>query len=392
MTRAAAAMLFVGLAIAALLGVRGSAAGDGRARPPVSVLVYPREARVLRVNHGHPAHAVLRCERCHEGASRDPRGRLPAPAKETCVGCHPGAAEEAEASEEVCGMCHLGFALQGAGVAPRVAVARRERSRLTFSHAAHARAGVRCLSCHDGIDEEGDSGWHLPTMESCHRCHGGPSPTATSECTACHERLGDGRMRSAYPEGWMNPPRWLRGLHHGHEWLVRHRWVAADQGSDCATCHVESECAACHDGRVRPNRLHPNDFLTTHPQLARRAGNRCASCHATQDFCAECHSRLGLASFSAPAVRVTERYHPPDDVWIRGPALHGREARRSMNDCVSCHSEQDCVSCHGAFGVGAGISPHPPGFVETCARALSANARACRTCHGDLATVRALCR
>ena len=168
-------------------------------------------------------------------------------------------------------------------------------------------------------------------------------------------------MKSVFPEGWLNPPRWLRGLHHDRDWMVRHRWIAADQGSDCATCHTESECADCHDGRVRPDRVHPNDFLTTHPQLSRRAGNRCTSCHSTQNFCTECHARLGLSTFSAPALQGSGRFHPPDDVWIRGPVLHGREARRSMNDCASCHSENDCVSCHGGLGVGGGISPHPPG-------------------------------
>ncbi|HBQ09682.1 MAG TPA: hypothetical protein DEF51_00335 [Myxococcales bacterium] len=62
-----------------------------------------------------------------------------------------------------------------------------------------------------------------------------------------------------------------------------------------------------------------------------------------------------------------------------------------MNACASCHAERDCVQCHGALGIGAGVSPHPPGFAASCLGALSGNARACRTCHGDLEALRMRC-
>jgi hypothetical protein len=181
-------------------------------------------------------------------------------------------------------------------------------------------------------------------------------------------------------------------MHHDSDWLVRHRWVAADHGTECAACHQERECVACHDGRVRPPRVHPGDFLTTHPVMARRDEPRCTSCHATQHFCNECHARLGLASIAAPAVAATGRYHPPADVWIRGPVRHAVEARRSMTTCTSCHVERDCVQCHGALGIGAGLSPHPPGFASRCRSALDHNARACGMCHGDVEALRARCR
>jgi hypothetical protein len=77
---------------------------------------------------------------------------------------------------------------------------------------------------------------------------------------------------------------------------------------------------------------------------------------------------------------------------VSGPTLHALEAQRAMNACVSCHAEQDCVACHGALGIGAGLSPHPPGFAAQCAAALDTNARACRTCHGDLDALRSRCR
>jgi hypothetical protein len=143
---------------------------------------------------------------------------------------------------------------------------------------------------------------------------------------------------------------------------------------------------------VRSLRVHPGDYLTTHVAQARRDSPRCTSCHQVSRFCAECHARLGLSTMSAPDVRAVERYHPPNAVWVEGPALHAREAQRSMNACASCHAEDDCVTCHGALGIGAGLSPHPPGFAAGCSALLDSNARACRTCHGDVEALRARCR
>jgi len=199
-------------------------------------------------------------------------------------------------------------------------------------------------------------------------------------------------MRTHFAEGDLLPPRWLFGMQHDRDWLVRHRWVGADHGDLCSACHEERDCSNCHDGRVRPPRVHPNDFLTTHPQLARRDSPRCTSCHAAQSFCLECHARIGVSPISAPDVRSASRFHPPPSVWIEGPVRHAIEARRSLMSCTSCHAERDCVVCHGALGVGGGVSPHPPGFAATCASALRTNARACAICHGDLGALAMRCR
>ena len=233
----------------------------------------------------------------------------------------------------------------------------------------------------------------MPSMRQCFECHGGPEPTAPTECATCHWTLPDGRLASRFGEQTMDPPRWLFGMQHDRDFLVRHRWVAADHGELCAECHSERDCVRCHDGRLRPTRrVHPNDFLTIHPQLARRDDPSCTSCHATQTFCAECHARLGVTQRPAPAVASPTRFHPPVAVWLRGPVQHGREARRSMSTCTSCHAERDCADCHGAAGVGVGISPHPSGFVARCGALMAANDRPCRTCHGDLTVLRSVCQ
>jgi hypothetical protein len=356
----------------------------------VSPIVLPTSAPAIRSAHDHPEHRRLRCERCHAGASDATRaGAVGVPTEASCGPCHAAEIERRTPYGDRCTLCHIGFEDRGPGRAPVVPDIEPTPERLRFSHAAHDH--VRCLECHEGVDEPNTLRPHLPDMRSCHRCHGGPSPAAASECTTCHLELPDGRMRSVFPEGTLNPPRWLFGMHHDREWLTRHRWIAADQTAECAVCHSESECADCHDGRVRPNRVHPNDFLLVHAQLARREADRCTSCHTTQAFCTECHSILGLSPMSAPVVRAAGRFHPPADVWLRGPVLHGREARRSMNDCVSCHSERDCVTCHGTLGIGAGLSPHGNTSVGALCSGLRANDRACRLCHSDFASLSRLC-
>jgi hypothetical protein len=402
--------LFAGALLSAALlgawsGARGqsrdpAAAPSARARPPdragPSPIVYPPQRIRLRMNHAHPAHRELRCVRCHEGAGTSERAadRL-IPDEARCLPCHEDRIDRAGPRTEArCGFCHVGF---GALDARHVPASDFPTARLRFSHRTHVREGMRCLTCHRGVgDAELADRRHLPRMRQCFECHGPPGfaarARAPSECETCHLTRPDGMLRTRWPEGVMNPPSWLFDMRHDHEWLVRHRWVGADQGPRCAECHQESDCSDCHDGRVRPRRVHPGDYLTTHPAQARRDQPRCQSCHQTARFCTECHTRLGLAPMSAPRVRAAGRYHPPAAVWTRGPNLHGLEARRAMNACVSCHTERDCVGCHGALGIGAGVSPHPPGFAATCRRHLETNARACETCHGDASALRRRCR
>ncbi len=408
------------------LGARedGVVLGQLREAPPLSAppqgrstLVYPPQDIRLRMDHSHPAHVALPCVRCHERAASSERSDDALwPLESSCTPCHQET-DRARPSVARCGLCHQGAALPPSEAsAPDavgrivIPVSRNPHPRLRFSHAAHAQTEGGCESCHTGVRSAGlATRAHLPTMRDCLRCHAVPglsdaltsavvgTPRASSEpmeCTGCHDALPDGRMRAHFAaEGWMNPPAWMAGMQHDHDWLVRHRWVAADAGSLCAECHVERECADCHDGRVRPRRVHPGDFLTTHPPMARRDEPRCVSCHTVATFCSECHSRLGLATFSAPTTRGADRYHPPAALWIRGPNLHGVEAQRSMQSCVSCHAEDDCVACHGSGAVGGGgVSPHPPGFSTACATVLAASPAACVRCHGDLESLRGRCR
>ncbi len=398
-------LVVVALALFAVLGWLSSLeAQRGRARRgdlPLSdrsagrsVVMYPAERITLRMDHSAPAHRELPCTRCHTAAPASERSSDSLiPAEGTCNPCHEDRTNRAVQSVETCGFCHVGFEapeIEGtAGVVPPSGFA---RPNLIFSHRAHVERGQECTSCHaiDGVRVATRAS--LPTMRECFACHAPPAlgladairPTAPSACETCHLSDPDGVLTTTFDAGTMNPPRWMAGMHHDHEWLVRHRWVGADSGPLCAECHRESDCADCHDGRIRPLRAHPGDFLTTHPVMARRDEPRCSSCHTVSQFCTECHARLGISPMAAPDVRARARYHPPAAVWTSGPNLHGIEATRSMTSCASCHAEDDCVICHGAPGIGGGVSPHPAGFSMHCRSALETNARACVTCHGDV--------
>lgn len=395
-------VLLVGACVAAAAGIQSAAVGQNAPAntAPRSVqasaasrseIIYPVEHSAIRMNHSLPAHSQLPCVRCHtQAASSRVSSDSLIPTESSCLPCHEAQVARANPSVERCGTCHEGF---GSNHTTQVAPSSFPNPRIRFSHAAHVSRGMTCVNCHAGVPSTTlATRLNLPAMRDCLRCHGGATPSAPTACRTCHLTEPDGVMRTHFAEGNMNPPEWMHGMRHDSDWIVRHRWVGADQGAECSNCHRESDCSACHDSRIRPRSVHPNDFLTIHPQAARRDEPRCTSCHTTQTFCAECHARLGIATIAAPVVRATGRFHPPEDVWSRGPVQHAIEARRSMNTCVSCHAERDCVACHGARGIGGGLSPHAPGFAAQCGAMLRDNPRACRTCHGDLNAIAARCQ
>jgi hypothetical protein len=372
-----ACWLALGLSLSAWLGVhtaQGEGAADG--------VVFARRAHVLRMQHDTPAHRALPCVSCHEPRNLASDDRTPREAQ--CAPCHAERIERSQPSVERCGFCHRDFDPAHAR-APEPTT--RLISRLKFAHARHA--SVDCRSCHVAADAAGLEP-SLPSMQTCLDCH---QKSRALPCNGCHITLPSGRLRVNFPDGKLVPRGNLLGMAHDADFAVRHRWLAADEGAVCASCHVESECEACHDGPRKPRSLHPNDYLLLHAQDSQRNAQRCTSCHASSTFCLPCHARLGIAQLSAPDVKSPKRFHPAASQWIRGPVLHAREAERSLASCVSCHAERDCVDCHGARGMGVGLhSPHPQGFKANCARELAQGPRACLLCHRTSDPVLAACR
>jgi hypothetical protein len=401
--------------VSAAPGQRGLTQTD---RPPgsepddggPSVAIFPKQTLTLRFNHRkHAEELKLPCTACHDRAKSSTKsGDNLLPAGTRCDACHATdhrdlrrVGSDPNDVTSQCSYCHLGYR-EGELVARlHVPVAN-----LKFNHAVHVNRGMACSACHGAVEHtELATRDQLPRMKACISCHD-PSGQgrANGECTTCH--LSDGpRLRTRFGTEELLPPRWLKDSHHGPGWVVRHRAVAGDDSRFCGNCHSEKYCADCHDGRVRPRRVHPNDYLSMHAEAARQNTPRCTSCHQQQSFCLSCHQRAGVAE-SGPLTNSAERgrFHPPPSVWTNPPRSarhHAWEAERNLNACVSCHVERDCIACHATRGVGgpgglpaggAGASPHPLGFRARCAHALRQNARPCLMCHDPADPVFAECR
>jgi hypothetical protein len=374
-----------------------------------SPVVYPPQNLTIRFNHKlHLSKDIgTNCKACHAGAytSTSAKDRLLPPGT-MCDTCHdtthddlnkvePGSDEKGQ-----CAFCHVGYK---SGDGNRVAQLHIPSPNLLFNHKKHADRNIGCGQCHGAVQElELSTRDQLPRMRGCFGCHqmsdSASRGDAKSNCETCHiAGIGTegGRLKTLFASGKLLPPRWLHNAAHTPDFIERHKYVAGNDSAFCANCHSEPFCTDCHDGRVRPRSIHPNDYLSMHPIEARREMQKCTSCHREQSFCLDCHNRVGVSMSGAPGARNTSRFHPPKSIWSdppRKPGSHGFEAERNLNACVSCHIERDCTTCHGAQGVGAGFNPHRAGFANSCGTQFRRNPRPCFVCHqpndGDLAPCR----
>lgn len=399
----------------------GSFAGDEGPSP----VVFPEQALPLRFNHQkHVKQLGMGCATCHGAAktSQKSADSLLPPATR-CDGCHGTNHRKLSAvtSDEArplgqCNFCHTGYDPKRPNVVARVLI---PKPNLRFNHQKHV-VGQRmtCASCHGKVEElQLATRDQLPRMKGCVTCHvlgsgdgtvgtaaalgaksapGAARPKASGACTTCHLSEPSGLLTTEFKSGKLLPPPWLHDAGHGADFIERHKLIAGDDSQFCANCHQERFCVGCHDGNVRPRRIHPNDFLSQHPVAARQDNPRCTTCHQQQSFCLTCHQRSGV-TMSGPLGNFAGRgrFHPPKSTWTDGPRTgshHAWEAERNLNACVSCHQERDCAMCHATRGVGGrgpnigtgqgqGVNPHPVGFSARCQQALRQNARPCLTCH-----------
>jgi hypothetical protein len=126
---------------------------------------------------------------------------------------------------------------------------------------------------------------------------------------------------------------------------------------------------------IEANFVHRGDFIVRHAIEAQSQPARCASCH-TPESCDSCHVASGVSGNRIDA----RNPHPPG--WVgtdtSSSNFHGREARRDVMLCASCHDQgpaTNCIRCHkvGAFGG----NPHPGGWQST----QSLDSRMCGYCH-----------
>lgn len=390
-----------GAAVPEHLRPPGSRPDDGGPSP----VVFPAQELGVRFNHKkHVKELKLSCTTCHELAktSKNSADSL-IPKGTRCDGCHGSdhrnpSAVSSEPNELIgqCGFCHLGYRPEHGNRVARISI---PAPNLRFDHARHAQRNIGCAQCHGAVEElELATRDQLPRMKGCFKCHQMPEPArgdAPGACPTCHLTEPGGALKTTFSSGKLLPPPWLHDSGHTPDWIERHKKIAGDESRFCSNCHSPNYCTDCHDGRVRPRRVHPNDWLAMHPTAARQNNPTCTSCHQQQAFCLGCHQRAGV-TLSGPYANFNgrTRFHPPKSIWTdgaRSPAHHAWEAQRNINACVSCHQERDCTVCHATAAVGGrgagmplggqGVSPHPRGFRARCGLALRQNARSCLVCH-----------
>ena len=416
-------LLVLGCALAALAGlVQAEARADGATvgilplhqRPPGTVrrdpgpspVIFPAQKLNLRFSHRrHVEKEGLACLRCHARAATSRRAAdriLPSPMR--CDQCHhtdhsrlPDVQAARTGPESRCDYCHLSHRPDGG---TRVARTLIPTPRMRFDHAAHYARNIGCQQCHGNVGQvERVTRDQMPRMRGCYRCHQMTGPArgdASKECSTCHLTDRGNRLKTRFGSGELLPPRWMGDAGHDPDWIERHKQVAGNPGGLCKNCHTEQSCTDCHDGRVRPRRVHSNDWLSIHAVAGKQDNPRCANCHRYQSFCVTCHQRSGVSQTGPYANYVSRgRLHPPKSVWTdppRSPRHHSWEAQRRLGSCVSCHVERDCTTCHATAarggpgagpgsGFGQGTNPHGRGFRSRCRTAMQKNPRPCLVCH-----------
>jgi hypothetical protein len=253
----------------------------------------------------------------------------------------------------------------------------RPSGEIAFDHDVHLAMGEingQCVGCHAGVvDLERPS---LPPMKRCFSCHEHEQEFSRGQCAPCH---ADAEVRKVLPSTF---------LRHDQAFARHHGAVAAEQGQVCRACHAESDCDGCHDTsqglaierrhpeRIESSFVHRGDFMNVHGIEARSEPSRCLRCHQ-QPTCDGCHTARGVSG----ALANGRNPHPPGWVGVNtgSASFHGREARRDILACASCHDQgpaTNCIRCHRVGGYGG--NPHPSGRWPTSG---GLDQPMCRYCH-----------
>lgn len=259
-----------------------------------------------------------------------------------CAVCHAKAATSQTGSDyllpeaAICLDCHAQEDLDNWGWVAAPAV---KSGFPKFSHEAHvALADGNCALCHGALIDPKLSGTGKGEIGHtvCLDCHNGKD--LDNSCEGCHADIHR-----------------LRPLDHGPDFVHSHQFSARGASDDCEECHRQSEqCSECHQGENVLFSTHDRNFLFTHPLDARKHENDCASCHDIESFCNDCHMREGIAPENHA------------DNWTTGLQKHASEARRDIEYCAACHTEDEplCIGCHrdATAGRGNDRNIHPSGF------------------------------
>jgi hypothetical protein len=343
------------------------------------------EPRTLGIEAHHSTHVVekgLACAACHVDAAASGESRdLILPSSTACELCHPEAVCKGPLKDD-CRACHAGK--------PRSILTERfshaAKASIRFSHESHVdRIESGCRGCHP-LDpaRPDDRNPGLPAMTLCIGCHPHDAAYASDTCGPCHLKTKKGTLKLDPAGKPLTPPPWMNGAVHDGAWVLTHAPSAATRPGLCRACHTDTDCAACHAGKIKPEAIHPGDWLHFHPVSAALGDLRCSACHTYQEFCITCHRKAGAAwdSPTTQGVPAGDVFHPTGWYSLSGQSKHAVQAKKNLTTCVSCHTEQDCITCHSAAG-SFSISPHPPpgAWLSKCSILAKKNPTSCLKCH-----------
>lgn len=357
---------------------------------PRSYAVYPKQELPLKFSHKVHMSKGMSCGSCHKNVEKSENTADDLlPPGQTCDACHGAQHPPPPKVKRNCGMCHELNARKLVAKSVHIPPAR-----LRFSHKAHK--DTPCARCHGDLSQvDLATRDHLPTEANCLECHDGK--TQSNSCQLCHPQDGSGRLRTdaQRSEGMaaLMPRGSRRGpLTHDLRFVYDHAAIALAQRDQCMSCHAESFCSDCHGNGMRPLQIHPPGFLGTHGMQAKTNTDTCMNCHQRATDCRACHLRFGvsdnlsLGRHAGQAVPTRLKFHPPGYATPSGEQLHASDARKNINACASCHSEDTCLSCHATSQVarpGLSANPHGANFVQSgrCNALARNNRRVCLKCH-----------
>lgn len=313
---------------------------------------FPHLVHLTGVACGKRGPACLGCNSCHGVSAAGDREQMPG--AQLCASCHRTDLARVSATIDL----------------PRA------HDAIDFDHDRHL--GMKsiqgqCVMCHAGVVKPGAA--PLPAMKQCFSCHEHEAQWQAGQCKPCHASADLARTL---------PRTFLR---HEGDFARHHGQFAVEDRKLCQSCHTQKQCNDCHDTsqdlsierrrpeRVDQTRIHQADFLTRHALEAQAEPARCARCHAPET-CESCHLERGVSALGLGA----RNPHPPG--WVgndpNASSSHGREARRDILLCASCHDQgpaTNCIRCHKVGGYGG--NPHPSGWRS----ARTPEQGMCRYCH-----------
>lgn len=411
---------------------------DGVERDEVAWQPEPLPAGL--VDFSHPEHAVavaedpeseseVDCAGCHVAEGGERLDVIPLQA-ETCLDCHGDPVDSHFEPANDCSSCHRPMAAASTGLGLTASYLTHSDAPQPGSHetddflATHSpepsaasnqcatcHVQQRCTSCHVDTDRPAldavpaaPTAWRLPAMpaeyptppshleQGFEESHGGLT-SSSDDCSTCHTQQDCStchiRPLPAVIDELPHRPEPLAadtpvvamapgvGLvlpaprsHESPFFMTAHPVLSGTNPETCGSCHQQSFCSDCHE-QPSETGFHPGGFVLRHAPAASSAFQDCSSCHSTQQFCQQCHIDMGFGSTG----RLGGGYHDAEPLFL---LRHGTAARRDLEACASCHTQNDCRQCHSQTGA-FGVSPHGPGF--DAARANEINPWICTACH-----------